>query len=635
MFCALSDSSHRDESGHMAFVRQGSLTPVSLPSQVYTSMLGHAVSDDYDPQLDNLPYPLDPHHWLRSSKVRPLVKLAVDPKHFSLWLQTASLTRLKMLIAAAHPFLLKHVVRFADGDPPEKCTKLLYYIGELSRKVPDHLRNNRWDDWAIEEPDESFLSSTFKIPPLEELSVSDMSACATFDVASGNTDRGAIRKLLLSLKETREEEDTQGTTAHKRARSDKSTVTPPAVSPVTAEGSAAAKRKRDPPVVMPPATPKVLKTVPKAAASTKPTARSRKKADLAVEAPPVKIDPPPKPARETRSTTSRKGKTKASSLAHVSDDDGRDDSADEVQAAQKRDTAPVLPDFKEDDEIDPDGPDFQVINGYVVSKFAPERKLIEWSTLLEEANETKKAKRHSLELIHRTFQHSILFKEYNPRSSFNVPDNWNPSPIPCIPFELVDHAFHVAGLEHAIFTDAISLVARLRLSWLHDASQESDLLFNVVAASQRRALQLHNLAREATEDLRHDLHQLLLHLRRATHVTGLKAARSRFTDVPKNQDILEVIDSRIRFLNENNEALGPIESDFEEEDDSSDDNDDRNPLKCALSPTSSLSYVDTLTSPTTPSEKKEEEEIADSAPEDLIPSPVKRKGSRAPNAVPV
>jgi hypothetical protein len=192
---------------------------------------------------------------------------------------------------------------------------------------------------------------------------------------------------------------------------------------------------------------------------------------------------------------------------------------------------------------------------------------------------------------------------------------------------------------------------------------ETNLLFNTVATSQRRLVQCHSLALEASSDLRHDLGQLLAHLRRITRVTGLEAARARFLDVPENSDILKVIDSRIQLLNKTGEPPSEATSDFEEESETEDEEEDvftpiRRP-KRSPSRTSEISYYDDPVQPSSPkgrvktvvvsaeevedradtqtggNDAEGDEEVEDSAPEDLIPSPVKRKGSRAPSAVPV
>ncbi|KAJ7218752.1 hypothetical protein C8J57DRAFT_1254750 [Mycena rebaudengoi] len=721
MFCAPSDLSRRGCARLSAIQRLKLKPPAALASKVggnapifalspqpplshsFTSvsspMIGRAASADYDPQLEDFPYLLDPYHWLRSSKVSPLIKLAVDPEHFKLWLSTASYVRLKALVDAAHPFLLQHIVRFADGDPPDHCSRLLYHIGQLSKKLPSGLRSAAWKPWQISEPKETFLQPTFKLPSVDQLSTDDISACAILDVTSGSADRQEVKALLAALQESREEQAAQGATARKRARADKSTVASPEVTTVTAEGSTTAKRKRDAaPAVIPSAKP-----TPPYKVSTKVTSRIKKKSAPADE---DKPEPPPTPARETRSTAAKRGKNKAESAINVTDDEDANaaavgyDSADEPPAANKRDTFTHLPDLQDTDDIDPDGPDFQVVDGYLVSKFVPSRKIIEWRTLLEEASESKKPKRHSLELIQTTFQHGLLFKEYHPRNSFNVPDSYNPSPIPRIPFDLVERAFHVGLLEHPGYACLGCVMRRKKcvyrghrvncyncevanmascsyklseaenedirhalLAYTSLGASQTNLLFNTVAASQRCLVHCHSLALEASSDLRHDLGQLLAHLHRITRVTGLEAARARFLDVPENSDILKVIDSRIQLLNKTGEPPSEATSDFEEESETEDEEEDiftpiRRP-KRSPSRTSEISYYDDPVQPSSPkgrvktvmvsveevkdradtqtgeNDAEGDEEVEDSAPEDLIPSPVKRKGSWAPSTVPV
>ncbi|KAJ7206990.1 hypothetical protein C8J57DRAFT_1495248 [Mycena rebaudengoi] len=553
-------------------------------------MIGRAASADYDPQLEDFPYPLDPYHWLRSSKVSPLIKLAVDPEHFKLWLSTASYVRLKALVDAAHPFLLQHVVRFADGDPPDHCSRLLYHIGQLSKKLPSGLRSAAWKPWQISEPKETFLQPTFKLHPL------------TSYVTSGSADRQEVKALLAALQESREEQAAQGATARKRARADKSTVASPEVTTVTAEGSTTAKRKRDAaPAVIPSAKP-----TPPYKVSTKVTSRIKKKSAPADE---DKPEPPPTPARETRSTAAKRGKNKAESAINVTDDATR------------------TPPLSDTDDIDPDGPDFQVVDGYLVSKFVPSRKIIEWRTLLEEASESKKPKprppsRSTIPGIHSTCPIAIT------------------PPIPRIPFDLVERAFHVGLLEHPGYACLGCVMRRKKcvyrghrvncyncevanmascsyklseaenedirhalLAYTSLGASQTNLLFNTVATSQRRLVQCHSLALEASSDLRHDLGQLLAHLRRITRVTGLEAARARFLDVPENSDILKVIDSRIQLLNKTGEPPSEATSDFEEESETEDEEEDFTPIrrpKRSPSRTSEISYYDDPVQPSSP-----------------------------------
>ncbi|KAJ7294030.1 hypothetical protein C8J57DRAFT_1211396 [Mycena rebaudengoi] len=599
MFCAPSDSSQQGESGRMAFMRQGSLTLESPRPQVYTrlrSLKRNSTAQTEaarSPCQQRFPVPTRPISLALFVKVSPLIKLAVDPEHFKLWLSTASYIRLKALVDAAHPFLLQHVVRFADGDPPDHCSRLLYHIGQLSKKLPSGLRAAAWKPWQISEPKETFLQPTFKLPSVDQLSTDDISACAILDVTSGSTDRQEVKTLLAALQESRKEQAAQGATARKRARADKSTVASPEVTTVTTEGSTTAKRY----------------TVRKADAALQGVDQSH--------LPYLKEpEPPPTPARETRSTAAKRGKNKAGSALNVTDDEDANAAADT-------------------DDIDPDGPDFQVVDGYLVSKFVPSRKIIEWRTLLEEASESKKPKRHSLELIQTTFQHGLLFKEYHPRNSFNVPDSYNPSPIPRIPFDLVERAFHVGLLEHdascaarnacTAATASTATTAKsptwlpcsyklseaenedirhALLAYTSLGASQTNLLFNTVATSQRRLVQCHSLALEASSDLRHDLRQLLAHLRRITRVTGLEAARARFLDVPENSDILKVIDSRIQLLNKTGEPPSEATSDFEEESETEDEEEDvftpiRRP-KRSPSRTSEISYYDDPVQPSSP-----------------------------------
>ncbi|KAJ7231436.1 hypothetical protein C8J57DRAFT_1533720 [Mycena rebaudengoi] len=461
--------------------------PVPLPSPLTrftqnSTMVGIPVSDDYDPQPDEDAYPLDPFFYLRAAAVAPLIRLAKD-------------------LNKAHPYLVAHFARFMNGDMPADCANLLYYISRLTQQLDEDERNPDWRDWIIEEPEQCFLTSVWKIPELYELHVNDMTATAFLDHSNGLCTKAQIATLLAEAKAAQDEHRADGAGAPKRAKV--ANKAPPAAPEVTLVDAAADARKckrgnetPNKPVVPTKPVAKVTVSVPATPKDKEPKTTKVAKATASSSRLSPVTEPPPKPkarqasgsGRTTRSSASRTGKAKAKAAttagsdedeaeAVPTDDEGHD-SGDE-----KPNTDACIPDDLQNSAVvDPDGPEYQVVDNMLVSKYFPERKIIEYRTLLEEANKSKKPKRHSLELIQTTFQHGLLFKSYSPRNPYNVPDSWNPNPIPGIPFERVERAFSVALLEHPG-----SLVPRLRY------------------APQESVYRGHRLPELANEEIRHAL----------------------------------------------------------------------------------------------------------------------------------
>ncbi|KAJ7279555.1 hypothetical protein C8J57DRAFT_1502204 [Mycena rebaudengoi] len=571
-------------------------------------MVGIPVSDDYDPQPDDDAYPLDPFFYLRAAAVAPLIRLAVDPAYCTMRLKTsAALDRLKKDLNKAHPYLVAHFARFMNGDMPADCANLLYYISRLTQQLDEDERNPDWRDWIIEEPEQCFLTSVWKIPELYELHVDDMTATAFLDHSNGLCTKAQIATLLAEAKAAQDEHWADGAGARKRAKV--ANKAPPAA-PETPNKPVVPTKPIAKVTVSVPATPKDKE--PKTTKVAKATASSSRLSPV--------TEPPPKPkarqasgsGRTTRSSASRTGKAKAKAAttagsdedeaeAVPTDDEGHD-SGDE-----KPNTDGCIPDdLQNSAAVDPDGPEYQVVDNMLVSKYFLERKIIEYRTLLEEANKSKKPKRHSLELIQTTFQHGLLFKSYSPRNPYNVPDSWNPNPIPRIPFERVERAFSVALLEHPGFSCLGCVMRRKKcvyrghrvdcyncaaahlssctyklpelaneeirhalIAFTNIGTNETQFLLDNLAAAQRRLLSLQDLARRATEDFRHDWHHFLEHIRRAVDVVGLKAVRKRFIDAPENLDILDLVDSHIKFLNDQLTPMA-VHPDYKEEKDHGD-----------------------------------------------------------------
>ncbi|KAJ7284795.1 hypothetical protein C8J57DRAFT_1217180 [Mycena rebaudengoi] len=605
--------------------------PVPLPSPLTrftqnSTMVGIPVSDDYDPQPDDDAYPLDPFFYLRAAAVAPLIRLAVDPAYCTMRLKTsAALDRLKKDLNKAHPYLVAHFARFMNGDMPADCANLLYYISRLTQQLDEDERNPDWRDRIIEEPEQCFLTSVWKIPELYELHVDDMTATAFLDHSNGLCTKAQIATLLAEAKAAQDEHRADGAGAQKRAKV--ANKAPPAAPEVTLVDAAADARKRkhgnktpNKPVVPTKPVAKVTVSVPATPKDKEPKTTKVAKATASSSRLSPVTEPPPKPkarqasgsGRTTRSSASRTGKAKAKAAttagsdedeaeAVPTDDEGHD-SGDE-----KPNTDACIPDdLQNSAAVDPDGPEYQVVDNMLVSKYFPERKVIEYRTLLEEANKSKKPKRHSLELIQTTFQYGLLFKSYSPQNPYNVPDSWNPNPIPRIPFERVERAFSVALLEHPGFSCLGCVMRRKKcvyrghrvdcyncaaahlssctykllelaneeirhalIAFTNIGTDETQFLLDNLAAAQRRLLSLQDLARRATEDFRHDWHHFLEHIRRAVDVVGLEAVRKRFIDAPENLDILDLVDSRIKFLNDQLTPMA-VHPDYKEEKDHGD-----------------------------------------------------------------
>ncbi|KAJ7249705.1 hypothetical protein C8J57DRAFT_1521730 [Mycena rebaudengoi] len=544
-------------------------------------MVGIPVSDDYDPQPDDDAYPLDPFFYLRAAAVAPLIRLAVDPAYCTMRLKTsAAVERLKKDLNKAHPYLVAHFARFMNGDMPADCANLLYYIGRLTRQLDKDERNPDWKDWVIEEPEQCFLTSVWKIPKLHE--------------------PAQITTLLAEAKAAQDELRVDGAGARKHAKV--ASQAPPASPEVTIVDAAADARKRkrgnetpNKPVVLTkpiakvtasaPATPKDKES--KTTKVTKATASSSRLSPVAEPPPKLKARQASGSGRTTRSSASRTGKAKAKAAATAGSDE---DEAEAVQTDddvhnsgdEKPNTDACIPDdLQNSDAVDPDGPEYQVVDNMLVSKYFPERKIIEYRTLLEEANKSKKPKRHSLELIQTTFQHGLLFKSYSPRNPYNVPDSWNPNPIPRIPFERVERAFspgfsclgcvmhrkkcvyrghcvdcyncaaaHLSSCTYKLPELANEEIRHALIAFTNVGTDETQFLLDNLAAAQRRLLSLQDLTCRATEDFCHDWNHFLGHIRRAVDVVGLEAVRKRFVDAPENQDILDLMDPRIQFLND-------------------------------------------------------------------------------------
>ncbi|KAJ7205067.1 hypothetical protein C8J57DRAFT_1259083 [Mycena rebaudengoi] len=417
-------------------------------------MVGIPVSDDYDPQPDDEAYPLDLFFYLQVSAVAPLIRLAVDPP--------IALCDSKPL----PPYNVTHFARFMNGDMPANCANLLYYLGRLTQHLDEDEHNPDWRDWVIEESEQCFLTSVWKLPELHELSVDDMTATALLDHSNALVTKAEIATLLAEAKAAQDECRADGAGARKCAKVAKA---PPVAPKVTIVDAAADARKRkcsnetpNKPVI--PTKPvDSTKPVAKVTASTPTTPKDKepkttkviKATASSLRLSPV-VEAPPKPkarqasgsGRTTCSSASKTGKAKAKAAATVGSDEDEAEAAQSDDRHDSRDEKPNTDGYNSD-AVDPNGPEYQVVDNMLVSKYFPERKIIEYRTLLEEANKSKKPKRHSLELIQTTFQHGLLFKSYSPWNPYNVPDSWNPNPIPRIPFERVERAFSMALLEHA------------------------------------------------------------------------------------------------------------------------------------------------------------------------------------------